>query len=49
VTKVFYLFLVAVFAVPAIAVLFFLNNIQSFIEHFPWLSCPDSSGGGYST
>ena len=47
VTKVFYLFLVAVFTIPAIAVLFFLNDAKSFIANFEWLSCPDSSGDGY--
>jgi len=47
VTKVYYLFLVAVFTIPAIVVLFYLNEIQSFIDYFSWLACPDSSGGGF--
>ena len=45
VTKVFYFSLIAVFTIPAIVVLFYINEIQSFIEYFSWLSCPDSSGG----
>jgi hypothetical protein len=31
VTKVFYLFLVVIFTVPTIVILFFLNDIQSFL------------------
>lgn len=31
VTKVFYLFLVAVFTIPAIVILFYLNKIHSFL------------------
>ena len=40
VTKIFYIFLVIVFTIPAIAILFFINDIQSFIEYFSWMSCP---------
>jgi hypothetical protein len=40
VTKVFYLFLVVVFTVPAIAVFFYLNRWQSFINYFSWMQCP---------
>ena len=49
VTKIFYLFLVAVFTIPAIVILFYLNDIQSFIEYFDWLRCPDASGGYISS
>ena len=45
VTKLFYLFLVAIFTIPAIVVLFFINQWQSFISYFSWLSCPSGSGG----
>ncbi len=45
VTKVFYLFLVIVITVPAIAIMFYLNEWSSFRSYFSWLSCPASSGG----
>ena len=47
VTKIFYLFLVVIFTVPAIVVLFFLNKWDTFTSKFDWLvRCPESSGGG---
>ena len=40
VTKIFYLFLVGVFIIPAIVILFYLNQVQSFLDYFSWLRCP---------
>jgi energy-converting hydrogenase Eha subunit F len=45
VTKIFYLFLVVVFTVPAIVVFFYLNKWQLFTNYFSWMQCPQASGG----
>lgn len=45
VAKVFYLCLVMVFTIPALVMLFYLNQIQWFINYFSWMTCPQSSGG----
>ncbi len=45
VTKIFYFFLVVVFAVPAIFVFFFLNRWDTFINYFSqWIYCPATTG-----
>ena len=44
-TKVCYLFVVAIFTIPAILVSFLINRWNDFETYFSWMDCPDSSGG----
>ena len=46
-TKLCYLFIVLVFTIPAILIMFLLNNWDAFKTHFSWMTCPSSSGAGY--
>ncbi len=41
VTKIFYLFLVVVFTVPAIVVMYYLDKWHAFLDYFSWLRCPE--------
>lgn len=44
VTKIFYFFLIIVFAVPAIFIFFFLNQWKQFISYFStWIYCPGAA------
>lgn len=45
VTKIFYLFVVVGFTIPAMVVFFLLNHWQAFVNYFSdWIKCPQSSG-----
>lgn len=47
-TKLCYLFIVIVFTVPAIFIMFLINNWDAFKTHFTWMRCPASTNGRYS-